>query len=58
MVQEHPRSGLLQGAEPYLRWRANHKDTVPDVATALSAALDEWDAAQRSGIATGQTAAV
>ncbi|MET9324979.1 hypothetical protein ABZX75_33280 [Streptomyces sp. NPDC003038] len=57
MVQEHPRSGLLQGAEPYLRWRAGHKDTDPDIAAALGAVLAEC-AGQRSGAATGLTAAV
>ncbi|MDJ0385019.1 hypothetical protein [Streptomyces sp. G-G2] len=58
LVQEHPRSGLLQGAGPYLRWYAGHTGTEPDDAAAVRAALDEWDAAQRSGAATGQTAAV
>ncbi|WP_405683364.1 hypothetical protein [Streptomyces sp. NBC_00057] len=53
----YPRSGLLQGAELYLRWLAGHKHTLPEVAARLGAALDEWDAAQRSAN-TGQTAAV
>lgn len=58
MVQAHPRSGLLQGAEPYLRWYAGHRDTDPDVAAALGTGLDEWDAVQRSGAAASQAAAV
>ncbi|MFD9271600.1 hypothetical protein ACFWB1_39210 [Streptomyces goshikiensis] len=57
LVAGHPRSGLLQGAELYLRWRAGHKDN-PDVAATLGAALDEWDTAQRNGAASGLTAAV
>lgn len=58
MVQEHPRSGLLQGADPYLRWYTGHKDSDPHIAAGVRAALDEWDTAQRSGAATGETAAV
>ncbi|MFG2987322.1 hypothetical protein ACGFYQ_39840 [Streptomyces sp. NPDC048258] len=34
------------------------KGTDPDVAAAVRSALGEWDAAQRSGAASGQTAAV
>jgi hypothetical protein len=44
LVQAYPRSGLLQGAEPYLRWLADHKHTRPDVAATLSEALTEWEA--------------
>ncbi|WP_327130168.1 hypothetical protein OG311_01095 [Streptomyces sp. NBC_01343] len=57
MVLAAPRSGPLQGAEPYLRWRAGHKDTPPEVAATLGAALDEWDAAQRSRATSLTTAA-
>jgi len=57
LVLTYPRSGLLQGAEPYLRWRAGHKDTDADVAARLGAALDEWDTQQHDRI-TLQTTAV
>ncbi|MEW1551862.1 hypothetical protein [Streptomyces tsukubensis] len=40
----HPRSGLLQGAEPYLRSVAARRGTRPDVAAELRAVLQEWDA--------------
>ncbi|MFD3940012.1 hypothetical protein ACFWSF_34905 [Streptomyces sp. NPDC058611] len=58
MVQEHPRSSLLQGAEPYLRWYASHNHTDPHAATAVRDALAAWDTAQHSGAAAGLTAAV
>ncbi|MDN3251018.1 MULTISPECIES: hypothetical protein [unclassified Streptomyces] len=48
LVTLYPHSGLLQGAEPYLRSLASRKGTLPDVVTRLLTALDEWDAAQRS----------
>ncbi|MFD3503901.1 hypothetical protein ACFWWC_26200 [Streptomyces sp. NPDC058642] len=44
LVQCHPRSGLLQGAEAYLRWLAGDKYTRPEVAARLGEALDEFDA--------------
>ncbi|MEU6895881.1 hypothetical protein ABZ934_29790 [Streptomyces sp. NPDC046557] len=46
LVALHPRSGLLQGAEPYLRSLASRKLSEP-LAPRLRPALDEWDAAQR-----------
>ncbi|MCY0946974.1 hypothetical protein [Streptomyces antarcticus] len=55
LVQEHPHSGLLQGAEPYLRWLAGDRYTRPDVAARLGAALSEWDA-QRSSTPQPATA--
>ncbi|MFF1561754.1 hypothetical protein [Streptomyces sp. NPDC058279] len=45
LVALHPRSGLLQGAEPYLRSLASRKLSEP-LAPRLRPALDEWDAAQ------------
>ncbi|MFF7249942.1 hypothetical protein ACFZBU_39335 [Embleya sp. NPDC008237] len=45
MVQNHPRSALLQGAEPYLRHLAQRPRVAPAVALRLRAILDEWDAA-------------
>ncbi|MFI5670883.1 hypothetical protein [Streptomyces sp. NPDC051704] len=57
MVLAAPRSGLLQGAEPYLLWCAGHEDTPPEVAATLGAALDEWDAAQRSRVTCQTTVA-
>jgi hypothetical protein len=47
-VVESPRSGLLQGAEPYLRGVAARRGTHPDVAAELRAALQEWDMAAGS----------
>ncbi|MER6573937.1 hypothetical protein ABT288_49400 [Streptomyces sp. NPDC001093] len=43
LVIAYPRSGLLQGAEPYLRWLAARRDTLSDVAASLREALQEWD---------------
>ncbi|MFI6530784.1 hypothetical protein [Streptomyces uncialis] len=44
LVLTNPRSGLLQGAEPYLRDVAVRRGTHPDVAAELRAVLQEWDA--------------
>ena len=46
MVVAHPRSGLLQGAEPYLRWFVDHQRMALNAR--LGAALDEWDAARQN----------
>ncbi|MGW7441277.1 hypothetical protein [Streptomyces sp. NPDC054849] len=43
LVVSYPRSGLLQGAAPYLRWLAGGKHTLPEVAARLNAALNEFD---------------
>jgi hypothetical protein len=56
LVIRHPHSGLLQGAESYLRWLADRKDTLPDVAATLREALQEWDSARR-GCVTAELAA-
>ncbi|MFD4923004.1 hypothetical protein ACFWNE_17090 [Streptomyces goshikiensis] len=56
MVVNYPRSGLLQGAEPYLRWLAGDRYAQTEVAARLDAALAEFEAAQLA--ATRQTAAV
>ncbi|MFI0091845.1 hypothetical protein [Streptomyces bobili] len=40
------RSGLFQGAEPYLRSLANRKDVVARLRTALA----QWEEAQRSTV--------
>jgi len=53
----YPRSGLLQGAEPYLRWLAHHKHTRSDVAATLREALTEWEA-QPGRAETGHPATV
>lgn len=45
MVVHFPESALLQGAEPYVRWRADDKQTGPEVAARMRAALLEWDGA-------------
>ncbi|WP_159031388.1 hypothetical protein [Streptomyces sp. S8] len=50
LVNLYPRSGMLQGAEPYLRWLAVDRYTLPEVAARLREALEEFDArAGRSG---------
>lgn len=46
LVLTYPRSGLLQGAEAYVRWRAGDKHTRPEVAARLGEALAEFDAQQ------------
>ena len=38
-----PRSGLLQGAETYLRSAAARKGTHPEIAAMLRAVIQEWD---------------
>ncbi|MFI1576317.1 hypothetical protein ACH4VQ_36635 [Streptomyces anulatus] len=43
-----PRSGLLQGAEAYLRSFATRRSVAPEAATEVRAAIQEWDE-QRSG---------
>ncbi|MEU0311703.1 hypothetical protein [Streptomyces cyaneofuscatus] len=43
-----PRSGLLQGAEAYLRSFATRRGIDPVTATEVRAAIQEWDE-QRSG---------
>lgn len=45
MVLNFPESALLQGAEPYVRWRADDKQTRPEVAARMRTALLEWDKA-------------
>lgn len=48
-VLHNPWSGLLQGAEEYLRYTARRPGVHPDVAQQLQAVLDAWDRdAQRS----------
>lgn len=44
MVVTYPRSGLLQGAESYVRWLAGDRYTLPEVAARLGKALKEFDA--------------
>jgi hypothetical protein len=41
-VVESPRSGLLQGAETYVRDAATRKGTRPEVAAMLRAVIQEW----------------
>ncbi|MFE1036764.1 hypothetical protein ACFW40_33345 [Streptomyces sp. NPDC058807] len=55
LVTLYPRSGLLQGAEPYLRWLAGDRYTQPEAAARLGAALSEFDA-QHSGTRAPQPA--
>ncbi|MEU9116163.1 hypothetical protein AB0D04_31465 [Streptomyces sp. NPDC048483] len=48
LVVAHPRSGMLQGAEPsraepHLRWLAGHKHTLPDAAATLREVIQERD---------------
>ncbi|GAA2156946.1 hypothetical protein GCM10009760_58510 [Kitasatospora kazusensis] len=43
MAMLHPRSGLLQGAEEYLRYTAQRSGVAPAVAEQLRALLAEWD---------------
>ncbi|MFE2320463.1 hypothetical protein ACFXC8_46865, partial [Streptomyces sp. NPDC059441] len=43
LVQCHPRSGLLQGAEAYLRSVATRKGTDPEFAAMLRTVIQEWD---------------
>lgn len=38
-----PRSGLLQGAEDYLRSVATRRGVDPETATRVRAAIQEWD---------------
>ncbi|MBP5904596.1 hypothetical protein [Streptomyces scabiei] len=54
LVTLYPRSGLLQGAEPYLRSLANRKGTLPDVAAMLRTVIQEWDE-QHSAVGASQT---
>jgi len=54
MVMKYPRSGLLQGAEPYLRWSAARKGIDSKVAEQLRAVLQDWDA----GLAPADSAMV
>lgn len=42
-VVKSPRSGLLQGAETYLRSAAARKGTHPEIAAMLRAVIQEWD---------------
>ncbi|MFD9114644.1 hypothetical protein [Streptomyces bottropensis] len=53
LVLAYPRSGLLQGAEPYLRWRAGHKGTAPEIAAMLRTVIQEWDE-QHSAVGAAQ----
>ncbi|MDV9202715.1 hypothetical protein [Streptomyces sp. Wh19] len=57
LVVIHPGAGLLQGADPYLRWLAGSKRSLPEVATRLGTVLVEWDDAQRSAVSAGASAA-
>ncbi|WP_327692414.1 hypothetical protein [Streptomyces sp. NBC_00459] len=43
LVTLYPRSGLLQGAEAYLRSVAARKSTDPEIAAMLRTAIQEWD---------------
>lgn len=45
-VVESPRSGLLQGAETYVRDAATRKGTRPELAAMLRAVIQERDAQQ------------
>jgi hypothetical protein len=54
MVMSNPRSGLLQGAEAYLRSIATRKGTNPEYAAMLRTVLQEWDE-QHSDTVTPQT---
>lgn len=38
-----PHSGLLQGAEAYLRSAAAHMSTHPEIAAMLRTVIQEWD---------------
>ncbi|MFF8960846.1 hypothetical protein [Streptomyces sp. NPDC014894] len=53
MVLINPRSGLLQGAEPYLRDVTARRGTPPENAARLRALLQEWDTATGSRPAAG-----
>lgn len=44
VVLNNPWSGLLQGAEEYLRYTAHRPNVLPDVAHRLRAVLGTWDA--------------
>jgi hypothetical protein len=44
MVLEHPESGLLQGAEEYLRYVARRSGVNGQVAQRLRVVLEGWDA--------------
>ncbi|MFD4528383.1 hypothetical protein ACFWP7_31595 [Streptomyces sp. NPDC058470] len=57
LVQCHPRSGLLQGAEPYLRSVATRKGTDPEFAAMLRTVIQERDE-QHSGTSAPQPATV
>ncbi|MDX3170282.1 hypothetical protein PV736_35800 [Streptomyces scabiei] len=57
LVQCHPRSGLLQGAEAYLRSVATRKGTDPEFAAMLRTVIQEWDE-QHSGTSAPQPATV
>ncbi|WP_416960861.1 hypothetical protein [Streptomyces sp. Agncl-13] len=57
MVVSSPRSGLLQGAEQYLRGAAARKNVHPEIAAMLRAVLDEWDDAQCGSTAVSQATA-
>ncbi|MEU1077968.1 MULTISPECIES: hypothetical protein [unclassified Streptomyces] len=49
-----PRSGLLQGAETYLRSVATRKSTHPEIAAMLRTVIQEWDE-QHSTVGAPQT---
>jgi hypothetical protein len=44
MVMHDPQSGLLQGAEEYIRYTAGRRGADPEVAGRLRAVLQTWDA--------------
>ncbi|MFE2609677.1 hypothetical protein ACFXI6_50890 [Streptomyces mirabilis] len=54
-VVENPRSGLLQGAEEYLRSVAARRGTHREIAAMLNTEIQEWDE-QHSGTGIPQPA--
>ncbi|MFE3411980.1 hypothetical protein ACFXMT_27775 [Streptomyces mirabilis] len=52
---ESPRSGLLQGAEEYLRSVAARRGTHREIAAMLNTVIQEWDE-QHSGTGIPQPA--
>lgn len=47
LVTLHPLSGLLQGAEPYLRSLAARSGTNPEIAAMLRTVIQEWEEQHR-----------
>ncbi|WP_412075606.1 hypothetical protein ACLF6K_06730 [Streptomyces xanthophaeus] len=50
MVLAYPRSGMLQGAEAYLRHKAEWMSTQREVARELRAVIAAWDEEARSAV--------